>query len=600
MSHSSKLVHVARRERERAAVGGTQTRLGGQRTRGSRESSKNREEKHPESTRHSFPPQRRVINYYLNNAASSRRPCLNFLTAITSHQSPVTKTSSLLTSTFPKDFHSNHRLTRRPPPFRPGIMDRLNLDALRNLSLGSRSGSSRGGSSRSGSRSESRSESESRSGSISSSSSSRYEGTTTSSSGSGGGSRSSRRRRRRAPSESSSDTTIIDEGPPALERLRLANLAQYGPEVMEAIRIKEEWDEEQVRLGRSVYGGYDGTSATWPTPSSVPGSVAAAAAAAAGSAVPSITGASYVDEFGSIRSSMSGSRAGSAAGNVVAGDVSRLQSTLSAGGYGGYGALGRDGGGHGNPSVPGGHSQQQQRAAAPSSSSRSLCISANGGRQRNAFWPNIKPGLVTDADVKAFAMACPQCAVTMTAAETQTGQHRATILCCGHVLCAGCVTRIAATAKKCPYCSVPVGKYVDCAGSCQDPGMIGLGFPTTADQVRRFPRTTPEGASLPGCCPTCRLLRVERDCRKLVRHILNDAGARSVWMPSSDHKPDTRDYGGYVRVPELEHFLKLLRDTVHSVEIHRQYTWLQPDHRNSHAQVWAEKRDYTRPRPGQG
>ncbi|CCF44373.1 hypothetical protein CH063_13802, partial [Colletotrichum higginsianum] len=50
----------------------------------------------------------------------------------------------------------------------------------------------------------------------------------------------------------------------------------------------------------------------------------------------------------------------------------------------------------------------------------------------------------------------------------------------------------------------------------------------------------------------------------------------------------------------LEHFLKLLRDTVHSVEIHKQYTWLQPDHRNGHVQVWAEKRDYTRSRPGQG
>ncbi|GJD05320.1 hypothetical protein ColKHC_14145 [Colletotrichum higginsianum] len=452
-------------------------------------------------------------------------------------------------------------------------MDRLNLDALRNLSLGSRSGSSRSGSSRSGSRSESRSES--RSGS------SRH----------GGGSSSSRRRRR-TPSECSSDTTIIDDGPPALERLRLANLAQYGPEVMEAIRVKEEYDEEQIRLGRSVYGGYDGASATWPTPSSVAGSVAGSVAPSTASWVTD-SGASYVDPRGGSRS-MAGSMAGSMVGSVagsVAGSVSSRQSVST--GYGGYG--GHEGhGGHGNLPVPSGHLQQR---AAPSSSS--MAISVDGGRQPQAFWPNVKPRLISDAILQDFTLPCPQCSISMSAAEPGT-QHRAMILCCGHMMCEGCVTRIAATDRKCPYCSVPVGKYIDCAGSCQNPGMIGLGLPGTTDQLRRFPRTTPEGASLPGCCPKCRLLRIERDCRKLVRHILNDARARSVWMPSSDHKPDTKDYRDYVRVPELEHFLKLLRDTVHSVEIHKQYTWLQPDHRNGHVQVWAEKRDYTRSRPGQG
>ncbi|GJC86200.1 hypothetical protein ColLi_09038 [Colletotrichum liriopes] len=352
-------------------------------------------------------------------------------------------------------------------------MDRLNLNALRNLSLSSRGGES------------------------------------------------SRDSSRRTPSETSSDATIIDDGPPALERLQRANLEMYGAEAMEQIRLAELHMEQQLSLGQHPFGGSQRGGG--------PGSVA-------GSTASWVTGmpASYADPRSGNRS-VAGSQAFSVNGSS------------------------------GIP-VP------------------------NGRKQIEAFWPSLKPMLTSDAILDNYTLPCPQCAISMSAAEAGT-QHRGMILCCGHMMCEGCITRIAANEKQCPYCAVPVGKYIDCAGSCKNPGMIGLGLPGNMVELIRFPRTTAEG---------CRILRIERDTKKLVRHILNDAKARSVWNPSNDHKPDTKDYSDYVRVPELDRFLSILRDTVHSVEIHRQYTWLQPDHRNNYAQLWAEKRDYTRPRPGQG
>ncbi|GKT52783.1 hypothetical protein ColTof4_13239 [Colletotrichum tofieldiae] len=401
-------------------------------------------------------------------------------------------------------------------------MDRLNLNALRNLSLSSRSGES------------------------------------------------SRDSSRRSPSETSSDATIIDDGPPALERLQRANLEMYGAEAMEQIRLAELHMEQQLSLGQHPFGRSQRGEGL--------GSVA-------GSTASWVTGmpASYDDPrsgnrsvAGSQASSVNGSNRASSVGGSVAGSSSGRQHMPA-----GYGDL----------PVSGGRSHQVH-------GSSGIPVPINGRKQIEAFWPSIKPMLTSDAILDNYTLPCPQCAISMSAAEAGT-QHRGMILCCGHMMCEGCITRIAANEKQCPYCAVPVGKYIDCAGSCKNPGMIGLGLPGNMVELIRFPRTTAEGGSLPGCCPKCRILRIERDTKKLVRHILNDARARSVWNPSNDHKPDTKDYSDYVRVPELDRFLSILRDTVHSVEIHRQYTWLQPDHRNNYAQVWAEKRDYTRPRPGQ-
>ncbi|KAK1991877.1 hypothetical protein LX36DRAFT_753322 [Colletotrichum falcatum] len=419
-------------------------------------------------------------------------------------------------------------------------MDRLNLDALRNLNLGGRGGGSSRGS-----------------------------------------------RRPRSPSEASSDCTVISDGPPALERLRRAELEQYGPARVAQLRIAETDIQERLRLGPEAFAAQWGGAAP-------PGPPAAAAAAVAGSTASwgNDVPAHYADPRGGSRGA-SGGRArshygGGAAGGSVTGSVADSVASSVTSRHPGLA-------GYGGPAAPPEGSSSLQ----PKKPSSSYTLPVNGGNQTKAFWPAVKPLLTSKAVLDEYALPCPRCSIAMSAAEPGT-RHRAMILCCGHMLCEGCVAGIAANERQCPFCAVPVGKYADCAGSCRNPGMVGLGMPGTMDELRRFPRTVSEGASLPGCCPRCRLLRIERDTRKLVRHILNDARARSVWNPSSDHKHDGRDYGDYVRVPELDRFLAILRDTTHSAEIHRHYTWLQPDHRNNYAQVWAEKRDYTRPRPGHG
>ncbi|KAK1580036.1 uncharacterized protein LY79DRAFT_705709 [Colletotrichum navitas] len=402
-------------------------------------------------------------------------------------------------------------------------MDRLNLDALRNLSLRDRSGGSSRGSSRP-----------------------------------------------RSPSEASSDCTVISDGPPALERLRRTELEEFGPERVARARIAEAHIQEQLRLRPEAYAAQWGR-----TPDSVAGSTASWA-----NDVP----ASYPDPRSGSRS-VAGGRARPHYGSSVAGSVTEsVTSSVSSR----HPILS----GYGDPTASNGSSH-------PKKPSSSYTLPANGGSQTKAFWPAIKHLLTSQAVLDEYTLPCPRCSIAMSAAEAGA-QHRAMILCCGHMLCEGCVASIAANERQCPFCAVPVGKYVDCAGSCKNPGMMGLGLPSTMDELRRLPRTISEGASLPGCCPKCRILRIERDTRKLVRHILNDARARSVWNPSNDHKIDSKDYSDYVRVPELDRFLAVLRDTTHSAEIHRHYTWLQPDHRNNYAQVWAEKRDYTRPRPGHG
>ncbi|KAK2013583.1 hypothetical protein LZ32DRAFT_583101 [Colletotrichum eremochloae] len=409
-------------------------------------------------------------------------------------------------------------------------MDRLNVESLRNLNLRNRSG---------------------------------------------GGSRASSRPR--SPSEASSgDCTIIDDGPPALERLRISELEEFGPERVAKVRAAEAHIQEELRVL-----GPEGFAAKYRLPPiNADGSLkdpdAGSAAGSTASWVNDVP-ASYADPRSGSRS-VTGSHGGSVAGSVtgsVASSVSSRRPTLA---------------GYGGPAAPDGSLQ-------PNKPSSSYTLPVNGGSQTQAFWPAIKPLLTSNAVLEEYTLPCPRCSIAMSAAEPGT-QHRGMILCCGHMLCEGCVTSIAANERQCPFCAVPVGKYIDCAGSCTNPGMIGLGLPGTMDELRRFPRTISEGASLPGCCPKCRILRIERDTRKLVRHILNDARARSVWHPSNDHKPDHKDYSDYVRVPELDRFLAVVRDTTHSAEIHRHYTWLQPDHRNNYAQVWAEKRDYTRPRPG--
>ncbi|KZL86909.1 hypothetical protein CI238_09211 [Colletotrichum incanum] len=403
-------------------------------------------------------------------------------------------------------------------------MDRLNLDALRSLSLTSRSGGSSRGDSR-----------------------------------------------RRTPSDASSDATIIDDGPPALERLQRANLEKYGAETMGHIRLAELQMEHQLSLGQDAFGGSQWSGG----PGSVSGSTASWVAGMPASYIDPRSGSCSV--AGSQAHSNDGNNMASSAAGSVAGSSSSRKHTSA-----GYRGL----------PVSGGRSHRTQGSFA-------FAMPTSEGKQIEAYWPNIKPMLTSDAVLEDYTLPCPQCAISMSAAEAGN-QHRGMILCCGHMMCEGCITRITANEKQCPYCAVPVGKYSDCAESCKNPGMIGLGLPGNMAELKRFPRTTSEGGSLPGCCSKCRILRVERDTKKMVRHILNDARARSVWNPSSDHKPDTRDYSDYVRVPELDHFLAVLRDTVHSAEIHRQYTWLPPDHRSNYAQVWAEKRDYTRPRPGDG
>ncbi|WYZ40993.1 hypothetical protein EsH8_IV_001334 [Colletotrichum jinshuiense] len=228
----------------------------------------------------------------------------------------------------------------------------------------------------------------------------------------------------------------------------------------------------------------------------------------------------------------------------------------------------------------------------------------NRGPEDTAFWPDIRQRLTSDAHLRNYTVTCPVCAVSMRAEATST-RNRAMILCCGHMMCEPCITRIAANqdgprdnpnarSPQCPYCATPVGKYPYCAGSCEHPGMLGLPMPKDMQEMVKFPRTTPEGGARPGCCPKCRMMRVERYTNKLVRCILNEVKARGVWEPTADHRPPQGDYSDYIRIRELDNFLEVLKDTVHSREIYQKYTWLQPSCRDRWTDVWAEMIDTRR------
>ncbi|KAI8202039.1 hypothetical protein KHU50_005230 [Colletotrichum sp. SAR 10_65] len=97
------------------------------------------------------------------------------------------------------------------------------------------------------------------------------------------------------------------------------------------------------------------------------------------------------------------------------------------------------------------------------------------------------------------------------------------------------------------------------------------------DEMRKVPLTIPEGGANPSCCKICRIKRIERLSRKLVREIVNDQQAMVKWSPAVDAaRQDERDCSNYVEVPELQKFLDVLADVVRDPEVYRKYTNLQP------------------------
>ncbi|EQB47464.1 hypothetical protein CGLO_13391 [Colletotrichum gloeosporioides Cg-14] len=199
---------------------------------------------------------------------------------------------------------------------------------------------------------------------------------------------------------------------------------------------------------------------------------------------------------------------------------------------------------------------------------------------RNGFKESSKAGIRLD-------VVCPVCATSMRAVES-TSRNLAKILHCGHMLCMECCIRICANVDgrrsnpngrkpQCPICKEPLGKYPNCGQSCLAPGRVGHPMPRNMDEMSKVPLTIPEGGANPSCCKICRIKRIERLSRKLVREIVNDQQAMVKWTPAVDAaRQDERDCSNYVEVPELQKFLDVLADVVRDPEVYRKYTNLQP------------------------
>ncbi|OLN80960.1 hypothetical protein CCHL11_10270 [Colletotrichum chlorophyti] len=177
-------------------------------------------------------------------------------------------------------------------------------------------------------------------------------------------------------------------------------------------------------------------------------------------------------------------------------------------------------------------------------------------------------------------------------AQATSSRNQCKILHCGHMMCEPCITRVAANrdgpvdnpnarSPQCPFCATRIGKYEHCgAQSCPNPGNVGYPMPKNMTEMAVFPRTTPEGGGLPFCCARCRMLRVERLSRKLIRVILNDDTAQAVWEPSADHRQHVGEYAVAMPVPELQKLMDGLRDTACNPEIMKKYAWVLPSSRD--------------------
>ncbi|KAK1517090.1 uncharacterized protein CCOS01_12639 [Colletotrichum costaricense] len=213
---------------------------------------------------------------------------------------------------------------------------------------------------------------------------------------------------------------------------------------------------------------------------------------------------------------------------------------------------------------------------------------------RKVFWPEIKSWMTSDTALQQFAAPCPKCSTSMTTTPGQNS-NRAMVLVCGHILCEACIKQIANLYNlgqpKCPYCPGLIGPYSQCAQSCMDVGMMGLPLPGSMTELDKFPLTTPEGASRPSCCFTCRALRIERATNSLMRAILSETRSRAVWAPRYDHKADGKDYSDYKRVPALDNLMRQIRDIAHSDYIYQKYTWLTPTAEQKRQEAWVEMLD---------
>ncbi|KAF5500503.1 hypothetical protein CGCS363_v006035 [Colletotrichum siamense] len=218
---------------------------------------------------------------------------------------------------------------------------------------------------------------------------------------------------------------------------------------------------------------------------------------------------------------------------------------------------------------------------------RESASTVNAGPEGNVFWPELRQNLTSDAALDNFTVVCPVCATSMRAVES-TSRNLAKILHCGHMLCMECCIRICANVDgrrsnpngrkpQCPICKEPLGKYPNCGQSCLAPGRVGHPMPRNMDEMGKVPLTIPEGGANPSCCKICRIKRIERLSRKLVREIVNDQQAMVKWTPAVDAaRQDERDCSNYVEVPELQKFLDVLADVVRDPEVYRKYTNLQP------------------------
>lgn len=218
----------------------------------------------------------------------------------------------------------------------------------------------------------------------------------------------------------------------------------------------------------------------------------------------------------------------------------------------------------------------------------------NAAPAGEVFWPFLKERLRTDEALLDLTVTCPICTESMRAVPTTT-RKQAKILHCGHMLCDDCVTRICSNADgdrenphgrkpECPFCKQTLGKHPHCGQSCPSPGRVGYPMPKNMAEMARLPRTMPEGGALPACCRVCRMKRLERMTRKMMRLITNEAHTTAFWEPTVDEeRQNDGEFSDYIRIPELQPLLDHMVRTFDDPTIYRKYTNLYPiEHQGPH------------------
>ncbi|KAF6834759.1 hypothetical protein CMUS01_06035 [Colletotrichum musicola] len=225
--------------------------------------------------------------------------------------------------------------------------------------------------------------------------------------------------------------------------------------------------------------------------------------------------------------------------------------------------------------------------------------------QGECFWPFLKQELHSDGALLDLIVTCPVCTNPMSATLNASGRV-GKILHCGHMLCNECVNRICTGANgpadnphskrpECPFCKQGLGKHPQCGLSCPDPGRVGFPMPKSMAEMASMPRTMPEGGALPACCRVCRMKRLERETRKLMRLITNEAKTTSFFEPTvDDERQNDGEFSDYIRVPELQPLLDHMIEVFNDPTIYRKYANLRPLEQHGEVTARAEMIDRAR------